>query len=73
MLEKIREIVCDYKSDDTLQVTETTTFEELGLDSLDMVELVMSLEDQLGLKIEMDNNVKDVAALLKLIENSPKA
>ncbi len=73
MLEKITEIVRDYKSDDTLVITEGSTFEELGLDSLDMVEIVMSLEDQLGLKIEMDNNIKDMAALLKLIDNMPKA
>jgi acyl carrier protein len=45
----------------------------LELDSLDMVELVMALEDSLNVKIEMDNNIKDIASLIKLVEESPKA
>ncbi|MDR1664344.1 MAG: acyl carrier protein [Clostridiales bacterium] len=73
MLEKIAQILRDYKSDDSLEVTESTTFEAIGLDSLDMVELVMELEDQLEVKIEMDNSVKDIAGLIKLVENSPKS
>jgi acyl carrier protein len=73
MLEEITKVLRDYKSDDTLSVTETSTFAELELDSLDMVELVMALEDSLNVKIEMDNNIKDIASLIKLIEESPKA
>jgi acyl carrier protein len=38
-----------------------------------MVELVMALEDALNVKIEMDNNVKDIAGLIALIEGSAKA
>jgi acyl carrier protein len=73
MLEEITKVLRDYKSDDTLEVTETSTFAELELDSLDMVELVMALEDKLNVKIEMDNNIKDIAALIKVIEEAPKA
>ncbi len=71
MLEKIAQILRDYKSDDSLQITESTTFEEVGLDSLDMVELVMELEDQLQVKIEMDNSVKDIQALMQVVEKAP--
>jgi acyl carrier protein len=73
MLAEITKVLRDYKSDDALQVTEASTFAELELDSLDMVELVMALEDALDVKIEMDNNIKDVAGLIKLIEGSAKA
>jgi acyl carrier protein len=72
MLEKITQILREYKSDDALEVTESSTFEDIGLDSLDMVELVMELEDQLGVKIEMDNTIKDIKALIQIVENAPK-
>ena len=73
MLEKITEVLRNYKSDDNLEVTESTTFKELELDSLDMVELVMELEDNLNVKIEMDNSITDVSALIKVIEASQKS
>ena len=72
MLEKITEMLRNYKSDDTLQVTENTTFEELGLDSLDTVQLVMDIEEEFGVTIEMDNSITDISAVLKIIEASKK-
>jgi len=70
MLEKITQMLRDYKGDETLQVTESTTFEELNLDSLDLVQLIMDLEEAFGVNIEMDQAIKDVAALIKIIESS---
>ena len=70
MLEKITEILRTYKADDNLEVSETTTFEELGLDSLDMVQLVMEIEDAFNISIEMDKSIKDVVALIAVIEKS---
>ena len=47
-----------------------STFTELGIDSLDTVELLMNLEDELGMEIEMgDQTVKTVDDLDKLIQN----
>ena len=67
MLEKIEQIVRDFKGDDSIAITETTTFDELGVDSLDTVELVMKLEDEFGITIEMNEPVKDIGGLLKII------
>ena len=67
MLEKIEQILRDFKGDDSIAITETTTFDELGVDSLDTVELVMKLEDELGITIEMNEPVKDIGGLLKII------
>ena len=68
MLEKLIAILKDYKGDDSLEIAEATTFEELGLDSLDTVQLVMNIEDEFGVTIEVDRSITDVAALIRIIE-----
>ena len=70
MLERIAKVLKDYKSDDSLIITEDTTFEELELDSLDTVELIMSLEDEFGVTIDTSESIKSVGDLLKIIENA---
>ena len=68
MLDKITNILRAYKSDESLVVSENTTFEELGLDSLDIVQLIMEIEDTFNITIEMDKSMKDIAALIAVIE-----
>lgn len=45
------------------------TFTELGIDSLDTVELLMNLEDALGIEIELDQPVATVGDLDKFIQS----
>lgn len=68
MLEKIQAVLRDHKGDDELIVTPETSFAELKLDSLEMAELVMDLEDELSVSIEIDNTIKTVGDLMNLIE-----
>lgn len=68
MLEKITKILREYKEDDSLVITEDTTFDSLDLDSLDTAELVMNIEEELNVTIEMDEAIKTVGSLLKAIE-----
>jgi len=70
MLEKITEILRDYKSEPDLVVTEQSTFAEMELDSLDTVELVMSLEEEFSVTIEMSENIQTVGDLIKIIESA---
>ena len=70
MLEKITEIIRDYKDDPDLNVTEKSTFAEIELDSLDTVELVMNLEEEFGVTIEMNENIQSVGDLIKVIESA---
>ena len=70
MLEKITKILQDYKSDDSLQVTEASTFEALELDSLDLVQLVMDVEEEFNVTIELDNPINTVADLIDIIEKA---
>jgi len=70
MLEKITEMLRDYKGDPDLVVTEQSTFTEMELDSLDTVELVMNLEEEFSITIDMNDNIQSVGDLIKVIESS---
>lgn len=37
------------------EITPDSTFESLGIDSLDIVEMVMDLESELGVELEMED------------------
>ncbi|MDR0862483.1 MAG: acyl carrier protein [Oscillospiraceae bacterium] len=68
MLEKIQNVLRTHLDNETLEITAATTFEELDLDSLDLVELVMSLEDEFGIGIEVEETLVTVGDLVRLIE-----
>ncbi len=54
------------------KITLESTFEDLGIDSLDSVDLVMDLEDALGVEIELDQKVETVGDLVSFVENLKK-
>ncbi len=37
------------------EITPESTFESLGIDSLDVVEMIMDLETELGIELEMED------------------
>ena len=37
------------------EITPASTFESLGIDSLDIVEMIMDLESELGVELEMED------------------
>ena len=40
---------------DVSEITPDSTFESLGIDSLDIVEMIMDLETELGIELEMED------------------
>ena len=40
---------------DASEITRESTFESLGIDSLDIVEMVMDLESELGVELDMED------------------
>lgn len=40
---------------DPEEITRESTFESLGIDSLDIVEMVMDLESELGIELELED------------------
>lgn len=68
--EKIVNIVADHRDIDKNAVTEDTTFAELGLDSLDMVELIMAMEEEFNTTIEMNNDIKTLGQATALVNEA---
>ena len=65
----IAKIVSERTGCDVATVQPESTFSELGIDSLDTVELLMNLEDEIGIEIELDQKVETVADLDKFIQS----
>ena len=70
MLEEITDAIREYKGDPTLVVTPETTFSSFGLDSLEEVELIMKIEEKLGVSIDMDGELQTVGDLLSVLEKA---
>ena len=52
------------------EITPESTFESLGIDSLDIVEMIMDLESDLGVELEMeDQNITTFGELADFIES----
>ncbi|MDI3472456.1 MAG: acyl carrier protein [Thermotogaceae bacterium] len=71
LLEKIRKVVAENLNVDEAEIDEETKFiDDLGADSLDLVDLVMALETELGVTIEDEklNSISKVKDVLDLVE-----
>jgi len=66
--EKIAGILAEYKGMDVGSISADTSFEELELDSLDTVELLMRIEDELSVTLELEEAMKTVGDLVKAVE-----
>ena len=55
MYEKLVDYISRQMDIDVSEITPDSTFESLGIDSLDIVEMVMDLESELGVELEMED------------------
>ena len=66
--ERVKEILVDQLGVSEDQVTEEASFQgDLDADSLDLVELIMELEDQFGLKIS-DEDAQRIATVGQAVD-----
>lgn len=65
----IAKIVAERTGCDVSAVKPESKFSELGIDSLDTVELLMNLEDEIGIEIELDEKVETIDDLDKFIQS----
>ena len=73
IFEAIAELIADHNDCDVSEITMDSTFKELGIDSLDTVEMLMNLEDKIGKEIELDQKVETVGDLVRFIEEKYQA
>ena len=55
MYEKLVAYAAKQLEIDASEITPDSNFESLGIDSLDVVEMVMDLESELGIELEMED------------------
>ena len=55
MFEKLANYAAKQLDLDVTEITPDSTFESLGIDSLDVVEMIMDLESELGVELEMED------------------
>lgn len=73
VFEKVKKILCDQLDLEEEQVTEEAeVIEDLGADSLDIVDLVMTLEEEFDTEIPDEDieNLKTVGDIVKYIEDN---
>ena len=70
MYEKLVSYACSQLELNADEITKDSTFESLGIDSLDIVEMIMDLETELGVELEMeDQKIATFQELADFIES----
>ena len=70
MYEKLVSYAAKQLELDIDEITPDSTFESLGIDSLDVVEMIMDLETELGVELEMeDQKITNFQELAEFVES----
>ena len=72
IFEQVKKILCDHLDLDEEQVTEESeVIDDLGADSLDIVDLVMTLEEEFDTEIPDEDieNLRTVGDIVKYVED----
>ncbi len=73
IFEKVRAIICDQlELDEDVVTLDAVLLEDLGADSIDLADLVMTLEDEFDMEISDEEleNIRTVADIVKFIEEN---
>ena len=69
MFEKIAAYLSRQMDVPVESITEDTTFESLGIDSLDTVEMLMDLEEELNVELELEEKLSTVGEFVAFVED----
>ena len=67
-LKKLQDIISNYLDIEPKSITEESSFKDMEVDSLDMVEIVMEIEDAFGITIDETAEIQTVGDIIKLIQ-----
>lgn len=68
IFEAIAELIAERNDCDVSEIKAESRFADLGIDSLDTVEMLMNLEDKVGQEIEVEEKMETVGELARYIE-----
>jgi acyl carrier protein len=72
IFEKVKEVIVEQLGVDEEEVALETSFEDLGVDSLDLFQIVIELEEAFNVRIEDAESIKTVEDAVKYIESNTK-
>ena len=67
VFQAIAELIAERNDSDPAEITRDTRFQDVGIDSLDTVEMLMNLEDKIGVEIELSQKVETVGELVDYV------
>ena len=70
VFEAVAKVIAERTDCAVEDVKAESTFKDLNIDSLDTVELLMNLEDELNVEIELTEKVETVGELVAFIEQN---
>lgn len=65
--ERVIKVIAEHLEVEESTINESTTFTDLGVDSLDAVEIMMELEDEFGIEVKAEEAGKSVKELVDYI------
>ena len=74
VFEKLAEILAEKLDCDISDITEDKSFQDLGIDSLETVDIFMQLEDSLdeNLDVDFDKGINTVGKMVRFVEEAMK-
>lgn len=70
VFEKIRNIICEQLGVEEEKVTLNTSFEDLGVDSLDLFQIVIEIEEEFNIQIEEPEAIKTIEDAVNFVQES---
>jgi len=68
VFEKVAALIAEKIDVDVSEIKGETKFEDLSIDSLDITEIAMSIEDEFNIEFEASADMKTVAELVAAVE-----
>jgi acyl carrier protein len=67
--DKIRDLIAKYKNIDIESIKPESTLDDLGLDSLDMFQIIFEAEEAFNIEIDhLDDDIKTIQDIANLLE-----
>lgn len=70
IFEQVVDIITDYLDINPDEIKTDSTFEDLELNSVDLLDLEMAIEDEFGVSVEINDGLKTVGDVVEYIEEN---